>query len=548
MNAPEPNDLVGASAIRVIWLLLGGIAVLVAAVTALAVTVAVVATDSSTSGGYQQPGIIGAAPQEPMIPLPPPAATEIITDSSEHTVVYTNEGFSPPTLDVAAGDSVRFVNSSDWDFWPASNIHPTHEVLPGFDPLGPVGVGEAWAHTFDKVGVWYFHDHLNPIQGGKIVVVAALAEPSSPPDDESAAQPPPAEADLGPLVLEMPDREFAVAPDDAASRHSDIYIDDRKLESFVEQYGPAAALGVLKQIEIDTNGYCHDRAHEVGRMAYEVFGPAAFVLSTHDCRSGGQHGAIEALFAERGTTRLAEDIRTLCTTASNSFTRHQCLHGIGHGLMAWTNYALLEALDLCDLAPTRQGQGSCYGGVYMENVVGGLSGDMGHFTEYLRYDDPVFPCDIVAARHQPDCYLFQTSHMMAVLSWDIPAVADLCAEAPISSQILCFSSIGRDVNTHANLDPAESIRHCKHTAAFGESPYEACIGGAVQNGFWEVYGGQRSADFCALVDADADSSQRVSDTCYRTIINRARDLFPTPSDLSAWCSLLPASRQASCTA
>ena len=44
-------------------------------------------------------------------------------------VVYRNGSFSPDRLVVGPGDIVAFVNESDSAMWPASNIHPTHEIL-----------------------------------------------------------------------------------------------------------------------------------------------------------------------------------------------------------------------------------------------------------------------------------------------------------------------------------------------------------------------------------------------------------------------------------
>ena len=211
-------------------------------------------------------------------------------------------------------------------------------------------------------------------------------------------------------------------------------------------YGPAAAVETLRRI-IGGDAECHQRAHEVGRVAFGVFGPAAFVLGSHGCQSGSLHGTIEALFAERGTANLTEDVAALCSGEVNDFDRHNCLHGVGHGIMAWTNYELHDALRLCDAVPVALDPESCYSGVFMENVVGGLSGAMGHYTDYLRPDDPVYPCNIVADHYQPGCYFYQTSHMMRVLNYDVEAVAALCADAPEPSRLHCFGSFGRDVAT-----------------------------------------------------------------------------------------------------
>jgi len=85
-------------------------------------------------------------------------------------VTMTDEGFSPTEFTIQRGTTVAWVNSSTKFRWPASNIHPTHELYPAFDPLEPVAPGEVWEFTFNEVGSWQFHDHLIPRFIGLITV------------------------------------------------------------------------------------------------------------------------------------------------------------------------------------------------------------------------------------------------------------------------------------------------------------------------------------------------------------------------------------------
>ena len=86
------------------------------------------------------------------------------------TITYDGSGFSPSTVTVKAGDTVTFRNESTTEVWPASDVHPTHNDLPGFDALGGLGQGEEYSFTFDEAGEWNFHNHLNSAQGGTITV------------------------------------------------------------------------------------------------------------------------------------------------------------------------------------------------------------------------------------------------------------------------------------------------------------------------------------------------------------------------------------------
>lgn len=106
-------------------------------------------------------------------PVAETSETELPADQdvAERTVIsMTDMGFSPEEVTVAAGSTVTFVNNGQALHWPASDVHPTHELLPGFDAGRGIATGDEYAFTFTKVGAWSFHDHLNPQFTGTVVV------------------------------------------------------------------------------------------------------------------------------------------------------------------------------------------------------------------------------------------------------------------------------------------------------------------------------------------------------------------------------------------
>ncbi len=435
------------------------------------------------------------------------------------TVRYSADGaFVPERLDISTGDEVVFVNESAVPVWPASNIHPTHEILPEFDPLEAIPAGASWSFTFNRNGYWRYHNHIDPAQKGLVVAAGGPAET------------------LEPLPAYTEDVQFAAAPPGAGGEA--LFDDAGALENYVVAYGPAAAVAELKAVEIETGRYCHDAAHEAGRMAYEHFGAAAFVLSGHECQAGALHGTTEALFAERGTSRLAEDVAVLCSI-TNRFVRHQCYHGAGHGLMAWTTYEIHEALELCDVLESGDDRESCYSGIFMENVVGGLSGAMGHTTEYLRPDDPHYPCNAVAERYRADCYYYQTSYMWRVFDGDMSRVARQCAMLADRARELCFSSYGRDVGNLTRGDPAGAVELCGH-APPGADRIE-CLAGAAQDRFWEPTGAEEAITMCSLLSRPAEA-----DACWWEIIFRAHDVFEDDAGRRDFCARLPGDRRDAC--
>lgn len=90
-------------------------------------------------------------------------------DRSANVVVRcTDEGFSPSTITVHAGEAVRWEGGGE-ACWPASNPHPTHEGYPGFDASKPLAEGDAWTFAIEKPGHWPYHDHLRPWFTGTVV-------------------------------------------------------------------------------------------------------------------------------------------------------------------------------------------------------------------------------------------------------------------------------------------------------------------------------------------------------------------------------------------
>jgi plastocyanin len=101
-----------------------------------------------------------------------------------NVIEMTSSGFTPATLTISKGDTVTWVNKDTETHWPASASHPTHTVYPGsgiekcgtseestiFDACKGIVPGGSYSFTFNEVGTWGYHDHLNPNLHGKIAV------------------------------------------------------------------------------------------------------------------------------------------------------------------------------------------------------------------------------------------------------------------------------------------------------------------------------------------------------------------------------------------
>lgn len=102
--------------------------------------------------------------------------------ANKNTIKITASGFEPKTLTIEVGTTVTFVNEDSNKHWPASAVHPTHEVYPGssikkcgtgekiFDVCKGLAQGESFSFTFNEKGSWKYHDHLSISSTGTIVV------------------------------------------------------------------------------------------------------------------------------------------------------------------------------------------------------------------------------------------------------------------------------------------------------------------------------------------------------------------------------------------
>ena len=135
----------------------------------------ILSTNSTTSAPQQNP--------------PTPTVSDVSPSTTTgtgktFTIKYTASGFTPASLTLARGDTVVFTKDpGSRDMWVAGGHHPTHESLDGTTrsqhcatgytgpkPFDACAVGTQYSYTFEKVGVWTFHNHYNASDGGTITV------------------------------------------------------------------------------------------------------------------------------------------------------------------------------------------------------------------------------------------------------------------------------------------------------------------------------------------------------------------------------------------
>lgn len=113
--------------------------------------------------------------------------TPVETTPPAETITFSDDGFSPSTITINAGDTVMFVNNSSSRMWVGADEHPTHTEYDGtstrehcsngnatsdavFDQCEGTTAGSSWSFTFKKAGTFKYHNHTRASEGGTIIV------------------------------------------------------------------------------------------------------------------------------------------------------------------------------------------------------------------------------------------------------------------------------------------------------------------------------------------------------------------------------------------
>lgn len=327
----------------------------------------------------------------------------------------------------------------------------------------------------------------------------------------------------GSVLLTNPDAVRSEAPepgpaalvDCASESPADFDCWRDRLQLLVAQDSPGAALADVEaaydQVPF-VSGNCHQLVHEIGRAAGHRYGDVAqaYAEGNDFCWSGYFHGVMEAIAEQLGVDTLLAQVEEICDGVMGDrpygSDHYNCVHGLGHGLMAVTQVELYDALAGCDGFTDSWERESCYGGVFMENVMSRINPH--HETHYLRDDDPLYPCTEVDDVYKGQCYLMQTSHALNVLGHDFAAVFALCESVEEPYRATCLQSLGRDISGYTVSDVGRTVELC----TLGRTGFaqENCFIGAAKDYVSYFANDAEALALCAAIE-DAETSQTCAD-------------------------------------
>ena len=286
----------------------------------------------------------------------------------------------------------------------------------------------------------------------------------------------------------------------------------------------ALALGTLDRIINDDRSLVllgHPLAHALGYAVRSNPRTASLLLAQCDERyqSGCYHGILQRYFDTRVGLSLAQSVLVApCDPfrgTDQQFRLFDCLHGTGHGLMMYHAYEAQAALEDCDRLGTEWDRSSCYGGVFMEHIMGarmqtfgeGKVGMHGHATPaatvtLFKPGDLHYPCSATAEKYRKECYTQQADLILPAVKQDYQQASTVCDAAGSANLVrACFSGLGRNASGAAAFGFDGIKRRCSQASPAGVS---FCYEGAVRHLAYAPSELSRGIAFCRTLPDEVD--------------------------------------------
>lgn len=283
----------------------------------------------------------------------------------------------------------------------------------------------------------------------------------------------------------------------------------------VERVGVEDALEIMEHSPLPHTGEGHLAVHQIGFYAYQKYGLDSILKCKDYFLYACYHGAIIEAASDAGF----EQITKMTDKCKASPVRYfQCVHAAGHAIMAMWNYALPDTLKTCDDLYEKETQfpealSSCHNGAFMENLFGVHDWGEGKelVRDWLKDDDPYFPCNYFEEKYQKGCWLNQAARIYQMENGDLVKTTKVCEEAGNDQYIAwCMDNLARQIHPLTNGDPAKSFELCQKE---GPNWYNNCL--VVNAGSFYSVGGRDEAIFiCKNVPSE------LKPECFQRIIGQ----------------------------
>lgn len=338
-----------------------------------------------------------------------------------------------------------------------------------------------------------------------------------------------------------------------------------------EEKGAPYAFEILLRAEFSAQTDLHLLAHVVGDVLYKQQGIKGIHICTQDFRNACSHSVVIGILTERGEGALSEIADTCKQAPGGKGAYTMCFHGLGHGVLAFNEYRLEKAVEMCRKTGTREYQNQefieCVGGTIMEMIAGV------HDTEvwkrevgnYFKDADPLYPCTAAFMPREAYgmCLTYLTPHLFLAAGMDLgnmnpelyPLAFSYCDALPLADREgreACYGGFGKEFIGLAQSRDVRDIGSMKEPALrkihewcslAGNSAGEGyCSASALRSIFW---GGENKPDasfiFCSIPSEEAKRN-----ACYSQLADAISFYLPRDSRGRALCERLPEPTRSEC--
>lgn len=342
-------------------------------------------------------------------------------------------------------------------------------------------------------------------------------------------------------------------------------------KNLAEKESAEYAFTVLAQASLPTNIDIHLLGHIIGDELYKQQGLKGISICTDDFRNACSHSIVIGTLLEKGEEALS-DISEICRKApggSGAYT--MCFHGLGHGVLAYTDYELEKAVLLCKKTGTPEYNNreymECVGGTAME-MIGGVHDKAVRIEkskEYFKENDALYPCnaDFMPVEVRAICYLYLTPHLFEAAGGDLGnptprdfegafQLCDVIPEEDTFNRDACFGGFGKEFTVLANDRDVRNIERMNAqqlktvydwcTLAEHEDGILSCINSAVKSLYW---GGENDSlvaiRLCRVID-----SQKRQGFCFERLINEVNFYISDVAYRREFCTQVPTAYDIMC--
>ncbi len=364
--------------------------------------------------------------------------------------------------------------------------------------------------------------------------------------------------------------EFRADQANLESLESDFGRISEFLVTAANSKGALYAYDLLRFTRLGPDLDLHLLGHVVGDEIYKQKGIPGMAHCTHDFRNACSHSIVVGALLENGR-EVFDTINDACRQSpggSGAYT--MCFHGFGHGVLAYAEYDMEKAVELCLLVGTDEYHQNeayqCIGGAVMEMKDGIHNEELWapQKDKFVDADNPLSLCQadymVDGAKHL--CYAYITPYLFDAIGGhgnqptaDIFAASMKLCESELEEKYrrVCYAGFGKEyivlaknLNIQAldnlNSDEVTKVENWCDKAPHNYGALE-CKLAVVDSLYW---GGEN--DFQASVKYCSEISAKDRTSCFNLFYTNVLFYKHTPDLNKKICATVPVEHQSGCKA